>query len=80
MLQIKDIKNSQRFWGVDPKTNKVWDFKAWQNPFEQNGKLCIECTDAGDYIYVFDEDDAYMLFATEQEAEDEAEIKAGQGS
>ncbi|MND31791.1 hypothetical protein D3C80_223510 [compost metagenome] len=64
MLKVTDIKNGQVFWGVDPKTGKVWDFKAWQNPFERDGKWWIECTDAGDYIYEFNEDDAYMLYAT----------------
>lgn len=78
MLQIKDIKNSQVFWGLDPNTKKVWSFKAWQNPFKRDGKLWIECTDRGDYIYEFDEDDAQMLFATEQEAKDEAKNQAGQ--
>ncbi|UOL48793.1 hypothetical protein [Pseudomonas phage Astolliot] len=71
MLEIKDIKNSQRFWGKDPKDGKVWEFKAWQAPFERDGKLWIECTDAGDYIYEFDETDAYMLYATEQEANED---------
>lgn len=77
MLNIKDIRNSQVFWGVDPKTNKVWDFKAWQNPFERDGKWWIECTDAGDYIYEFDENDSYMLYATKQEAKDAASRKTG---
>jgi hypothetical protein len=69
MLQIKDIKNSQVFWAKDPKTGKVHDFKAYGNPSVCDGKLVVECTDSGDYIYMFDENDADILFATEQEAE-----------
>lgn len=66
MLQIKDIKNSQYFWGKDPKTGTVHEFKAWQNPFMRGGKLWIECTDRGDYIYEFDENDAHMLYPTKE--------------
>lgn len=66
MLKIKDIKNSQVFYGKDSK-GEYHSFKAWGDASCVNGVWEVECTDSGEYCYTFDETDEYTLYAAHYE-------------
>ena len=61
MISIKDIKNGEVFFGLC-SDGKFKDFKAWQDPWCELGVWKVECTDAGDYVFIFDETDQDVLF------------------
>lgn len=65
MLVIKDIKNSQVFYGKG-KDGSPYRFKAWGDAKQDEfGMWEIECTDEGDYCYTFDTLDQHILYPTE---------------
>lgn len=64
MIDIKSIKNAQVFYGKG-NDGSLYRFKAFGDAYQNEfGFWEIECTDIGDYIYIFDEGDNDILYAT----------------
>ena len=65
MLKIKDIKNSQFFYGKNGD-GTAYEFRAYGSPFQKEGVWHIEATDAGDYCFTFNELDESILYPSEE--------------
>lgn len=63
MLEIKNIKNTQVFYGKS-KEGEPHRFKAFGDAFLSTQVWTVECTDEGDYIFRFNQDDQHILYPT----------------
>lgn len=67
MINIKTIKNAQVFYGKS-KDGSHYRFKAFGDAYQNEfGFYEIECTDLGDFIYIFDDGDSDILYATKED-------------
>lgn len=64
MLKIKELQRNQVFYGKDSK-GEPYRFKVWMYPTEDDGIWSVDCTDEGDFIFTFTEDDEPVLFLSE---------------
>lgn len=64
MLKIKDLKTRQRFYAMD-SSGEPYGFTLYMEPMLINGVWTADCTDDGDYCYIFTEEDEAILFSTD---------------